>query len=401
LTTDPSGNTGAPTSPGISPLSITPPDDSGSDTFARFRYQAYVAAPFALICAIGGDVRSVVLEHVEDIAVEYADRWQFIQVKTRDAGLRRWRMQDLCGDRGGLRALLRGYRAVGQINASHELWLEGGLERGNAAEKLLDPAGRANPAIHADVAHRLGIDETECAGFMARLRVRANLPGRDDIGDRVFRLLSSQAPSVASGAIERMENELIALLCQAMAADLTLGDDWPAVVIRPTRPADVDAKVEAKRVTQEMLSVILGALVRHPQPLLRRFLDTELPTATVLEEKLLAGGATDAVVSDAKQLRFQASLREATKAAASLYEDDSLLEDVRARLQLRVHAALGGATGESRPAVRIWRDLMDVLSTQAHHIDANGMFGQDPDLLLGEICEMSDLCQVDWGLASA
>ncbi|MGK2850550.1 MAG: dsDNA nuclease domain-containing protein [Candidatus Limnocylindrales bacterium] len=78
---------------------MTPPDDSGSDTFARFRYQAYIAAPFALSCAIGGDVRSVVLEHVEDIAVEYAGRWQFIQVKTRDAGLRRWRMQDLCGDR--------------------------------------------------------------------------------------------------------------------------------------------------------------------------------------------------------------------------------------------------------------------------------------------------------------
>lgn len=385
---------------GVDPLTVGPPDDTGTDTFVRYRYQAHIAVPFALSCAIGGDVRSVVLEHFEDIAVEYATSWRFMQVKTRDAGLRRWRMVDLCADGGGLRALLRSFRAVGPIDATHELWLEGALERRDQAERLLDAAGRSDPAVQSDVATRLGIDPVECAEFLTRLRVRPNLPSRSDIGARVYRLLCTQAPRLATAAVEAIQHELVELLCRAMAAELTMGDDWPSGIVHAITP-EMNARVEAKRVTAAILEPVIGPLVRDPQPLLRRVLETDLPPATSLEEKLLTGGATDAIVRDAKQLRYQATLMEANRAAASLYGDESLLEDVRARLQVRANATRDAVGDETRPAARMWLSLLELLSSQARHVDANGLFGQDPDILLGEICEMSDLCQVDWGLANA
>src|ERR671919_692299 len=95
------------------PLSVTPPDDTGSDTFRRFRYQAEVAFPFCLDTALIGNVISVIPEHLEDLAIEFADgSWRIIQIKTRDPGQAPWTLATLLGgDGGAFRSLLRTHRA--------------------------------------------------------------------------------------------------------------------------------------------------------------------------------------------------------------------------------------------------------------------------------------------------
>ena len=42
------------------PKYIEPPDDSGSDTYARYRYQAKIIFPFVLSCGMGHDIVSVI-----------------------------------------------------------------------------------------------------------------------------------------------------------------------------------------------------------------------------------------------------------------------------------------------------------------------------------------------------
>ena len=139
---------------------FTPPDDAGSDTFRRYRYQADVAFPFCLDCALLGNVAAIVPEHFEDIAVELRDgSWILIQVKTRDADQPPWTLALLLGESGPLRSVLRTHRALegfeGQLR--YELRLEGGLRVDDPAYELTDGGPPLGPATRSTCARRLGI----------------------------------------------------------------------------------------------------------------------------------------------------------------------------------------------------------------------------------------------------
>src|SRR5262249_30441950 len=109
---------------------MIPPDDTGADTFRRFRFQAEVAFPYCLNCAIGGSIKSIVMEHFEDIAIEEATRWRFQQIKTRNLDRGPWKLSDILKSGGGIDALFRTYQAVKDHgNIRLELLLEGALKR--------------------------------------------------------------------------------------------------------------------------------------------------------------------------------------------------------------------------------------------------------------------------------
>ncbi len=115
-------------------LNSTTPDDTGTDTLRRYRYQAQLAVPFCLDCASGGAVRSVIMEHYEDIVVEYADHWRFIQVKTRDSKHGPWRLT-LAMD--GLGSLFRAYGSTSLSNARYSLYLEGAIAHDDDLNNLV------------------------------------------------------------------------------------------------------------------------------------------------------------------------------------------------------------------------------------------------------------------------
>src|SRR5688572_17198904 len=68
------------------PDEVAAPDDTGSDTLARFEYQAHATFPYLLELVRGERVTEVFAEHVEDIAVHEQELWRFLQVKSRDPG---------------------------------------------------------------------------------------------------------------------------------------------------------------------------------------------------------------------------------------------------------------------------------------------------------------------------
>jgi Cap4 dsDNA endonuclease len=383
------------------PLVVVAPDDTGSSTFARFRYQAYVAMPFAVNCGLGADVVSIIPEHIEDLAIEYTDHWRFIQVKTRDPGLRPWRMSELLSARSGLHSLARGFRAVGPIDATHELWVEGGLENGDPIQNLTTPSGRSDAGLVSSVSNAVGMSEADCRAFLERFRLKANLHARPSIRASVLLALSSQAPGLSLAQIAQVESLLMELLCGAMAAELAVGDDWPSVVVRQS-DGSIDPRAAAKRLVAAQLRPLVALLAADPRPLLRRTTDADLPTATNLESKMIGGGATDEIVFDAKSLRAQAVQMEMARAASSMFDgDDRLLADVRERLRIRATALLARFSGEPKPAIALWAELGRDLATMVEALDTDGVFKRDPFILLGEVCEMSDQCLIGWGFADA
>ncbi len=105
-------------------LNQTPPDDTGTDTLKRFRYQAQLALPFCLACARKEKVRSIIMEHFEDIVVEYDDYWHFIQVKTRNAERGQWKLSDAID---GLKSLYRAFKETSHLSAKYSLFVEGSI----------------------------------------------------------------------------------------------------------------------------------------------------------------------------------------------------------------------------------------------------------------------------------
>jgi Cap4 dsDNA endonuclease len=269
---------------------LTPPDDTGTDTFQRYRYQAQVAFPFVLECGLRGEILSVVLEHIEDLVVEYPDHWRFIQVKTRDAERGPWRLSALTDEGGALRALYRAYESLKElpVATTHEMYLEGPTHRTDPIQQLTSPAGRAGEAVQAAITKALGIEPGECARFLQRVRLKANLPARAVVHATNLRALSSQAPHVAAGTLSEIYRAVLAYLDDAMAAD-RLDVPWHSIVFDADR-AHVAARelFEAKRLTRETIVPLLGPVTGAVRPLLRRLADVTSPPPTILEQKLLS-----------------------------------------------------------------------------------------------------------------
>ena len=110
-----------------------PDKDRGSDTLARFRYQAEVTLPYCVAAILGeNDIVAVIPEHLEDIALETTTGWRFLQVKSRDPERGLWTAGDLFAKKGGaLRSLYRTYLLTEGEEYSLELVLEGAVKTDN------------------------------------------------------------------------------------------------------------------------------------------------------------------------------------------------------------------------------------------------------------------------------
>ena len=378
-----------------------PPDDSGADTFARYRYQAFLTFLLCLDCALGGQTISVIPEHFEDIAVQTRERWRLIQIKTRNLERGPWKLGDLLAEGGGFHSLVRSYNVVPGVECTYELWLEGPLKRSDPIQNLRTEEGRSEGSLVEQVRTKLALSAEGAAVFLKRVRLFPDQPGRADVVNRNLRHLGLQAPHLLPRQLEAIHSALVSKIESAMTGE-ELGDAWPIAIVAPdvvTNP--IKARVDAKRLTRDILAPLVAPISSAPKPLLRRFVGGELRQSTVLEEKLVIGGATDRIIENAKSLRANAAIREAELASSELLPQDDVLEDVRHRLEIRVEALRARYEQDDRPAVQIWLELIGLLSGQAATIDGHGIFSRDPDLLLGEICQMSDLCITGWGVVHA
>ncbi len=137
------------------------------------------------------------------------------------------------------------------------------------------------------------------------------------------------------------------------------------------------------------------------RPLLRRIVDSDGPPPTVLEQKLLAGGATPELVRHAQGLRARATVLALEYAAATFGGEEDYLEDIDERLLILVDGLRAQHASVPRPAPPIWTGLISQLPALADSVDQRQVFRRDAYMLLGRICDLADQCQTDWGMAGA
>ena len=385
------------------PLAINPPDDTGSDTFRRYRYQAEIAFVFCLDCALVGNVVTVVPEHIEDIAIEHADgRWIFVQVKTRDPAQGPWTLSNMLrSDGGAFRSVLRTHRALVGVEGqfSYELRLEGGLRAGDDAEALMAGESVPNEDLIRTVASKLDIGHDEAAELLRRLTIRPNAPSRETITAVNVRKLGQAAPSVPMRVCEDVYRAVIGRIETAMESRLT-EEQWPqAAVDEAVRSEASRAALEEKRLNRPVLEPLLAPLAAAAPVLLNRLFNPDHRTSA-LEDKLASQGASAEIIANAKALRAHASFREAELQASSITGPSDMLEDLRMRL-LVVANASAAHVGIPMEAGRVWAVLQRELNNQRDTLDQNHLMNQDPMLLLGEVCELSDQCAFDWSYRDA
>ena len=375
------------------------PEDWGSDTLARFRYQAEVTVPFCLAAALGAeDIVEVVPEHLEDIALRHRTGWRYLQVKSRNPERGLWTLSDLVCRGGALRSLYRTHLFTNESHAPLELILEGAHKTNDVIQEFLPGGDRSG--LEPRVAESLGIELSDAARFLARVVLNAPPAPREYVSAANRDLIHSHAQHLTGAAVRHLHRELLQEIERAMRCD-RLGAFWPRAISHPATRSDVaELRLASKTLTADRLRAILRPLSPEPRPVLRRMVETGSRAFSSLERKMVDGGATPAVIEQARLLAADARYHRFSREAQTIEPDTAKREDLHRRIE--VHATAKGALhGQaSRPAVGIWDDLLQTFESHAESIDQHNLVERDPMLLLGEACGLSDECRFGWGLSN-
>lgn len=394
------------------PTDLTAPDDSGAATFARYRYQAKVAFLEFLRCAHGQSAY-LVLEQIEDIVTVEGSRWRFMQVKSRKPERGSWTVSDIFGEDGPVRSLYRTYLHMKEISRGphkgrlpkdgfiYEMRLEGTLSHsGNA--KGLHPY-RGGPGVvpsddliqmaKSQLKSLFPKNETrkpDVKAFLTALAIRDNLPSQSLIdADNIFNTFRRFCPQADFSQVIESYKKALDLIENAMTEETEVA--WRRELLPSTgNPKVLTSEVCAAVLPSgsqidptRLLVLDVGDMIRHP--------------ATALERKMRANGAKESTITSAKKVRIRATEREIRHLASGDPHASEALVDMRERLLITARAAANHANGTAAPAEQIWAKLvLELPLGTAQSIDPNSIFDQDSFLILGELCQVSDMCDFSW-----
>lgn len=382
-------------------LQLTPPDNTGSDVLQRYRYQAHIAFPFCLHCCTGKKIVSIFVEHFEDVLIQYADSWHMMQIKTRNPDRGPWKFSDVIGKSGGIRGLSRTYKVAKGFNVSYGLYLEGAISKDDKLNKLVLPDKDISSEIVQEIVEKLDLTLEESKDFLENLIVFPNQPHRDSIAATNLQILGRVASQMSLGELEAVYENSVDEIFRAMEGE-PLGERiYEVLALGDNDDAIISPEIQAKRLTKKRLLGILGSVVKGSYPLLERITDINKGNPTNLEVKLIAGGADENVVNDAKTLRANASIRIAQISSLSLFGEEKQIEDVGLRLVTLSDSVIQKHVDEKTPARKAWDEVLQRLEGNPGYVDPNQIFRQDPYLLLGFVCELTDDCRITWGVPIA
>ena len=378
----------------------TPPDDTGTDTIKRYRYQAQLALPFCLACARKYKVRSIIMEHFEDIVVECDDYWHFIQVKTRNAERGHWKLPDAID---GLKSLYRTFSETSDLNAKYSLYIEGAIavtDDLNALTLSSSSMDISNDIVQK-ISQKLDIENSKCRDFLESVTVHPNQPPRAHITSYNIHLMGQGSASSSIREIESLEEKLTDEILRAMSCDRLDNLLYRYIAKVEELEDEIKARIDAKRLTASNIADIIGSLASGDYPLLLRITDLHEPSPTNLQKKLIAGGATERIIKNAKELRANASIREVEIRSSGFINQEDRIVDVQIRITTLTNSIVEEHDELEKPAKIIWRKVLNELTQKKETVDPHRIYKQDPYLLLGAVCGISDECRIDWGVKIA
>lgn len=391
-------------------LDLPEGDPSGSESFARFRYQAKLTLLHWLgtLSASSGLI-AVYAEHVEDILLEYSDSLRFIQVKTRAPSVGPWTADHMCSDGGGVDSLCRAYVLAREHNCTFELHLEGGASPSSATRAFIAACSGVTAALRSKIMEHLEkassvtaddatADDAQLTDFLSRLKILPNQPSQRDIDAKCIRMLARLAPGVAAGSLEALYWSLLAIVEAAQEARPPgLAPDADAIAFLEAELALLSSSSpdgeNPRRLTRDRLQLLVpGVPPTRALLLLERVLHTPRPL-TALEEKMATAGASDTLITDARNLRAMAEVRRMEWLSGPSNSIDHL-SDLCNRVLVHARAVAQRCTTSAEPAADIWAHL--VAEAGLENLDQFGLFNRDRQSLVGLLCCLSDECRFPW-----
>ena len=203
--------------------------------------------------------------------------------------------------------------------------------------------------------------------------------------------------STSTREIKFLEEKLTDEILRAMSCDRLDKGLYQYILKVENLEDEITARIDSKRLTFNNITDIIGSLTSGDFPLLLRITDLNVVTPTNLEKELIAGGATKRIIMDAKNLRANASIREAQILASGLFNQEDRMTDVQIRIQTLTNSIVEEYDESKKPAKIIWRTVLNELTQKMESVDPHKIYKQDPYLLLGAVCGISDECRIDWG----
>jgi hypothetical protein len=389
----------------VSLNSLVGGDDSGAATFARYRYQAKITFLHWLRTLLVDGPKVVYAEHVEDLVLDFGDRHEFVQIKSRGSDRPLWRATEMCDDGGGVDSLARAYSIAKDTNCTFELHLEGGASPGRDTKAFVDDCTQATDNLKKKIKARLkaaGVPVSQLDDFLSRLRIRPKQPNQSAVDSHCIESIMRLAPGLTGHDILQLANRLLQVVEDAQEArhrDLAIdasAQDFLKAHLATILQLDGDSSdVANKALTAERLTALLPAV---PEPasllLLTRLTDrSEASRGSSLERKLQSAGATETVVSRAKDLRAMSEVRRIELQSGAEHLVDRL-EDLQNRVLTHAEAVALGFVDAQAPANRIWAAL--ITSAGLEDTDHFDLFQRDRQALVGLLCCVSDECRFGW-----
>jgi hypothetical protein len=382
-----------------------PSDPAGSQTFARFRWQAKIAVLRWLGTLAKDDApEAVVCERVDDVVLVYRARYVFEQLKTKDRGS--WSTAKVCAPKGGLDALIRSWnaaRAAGLDRVStFELRLEGPMSAVRATVSFFEDPTTASAGVRKALVE-LGLPRKDVGAFLSRLSIHPNTTPRGAIDAVLQQSVGALWPSMTHVQAGLLVERLLE------AAEAAQADERPSITVlqhlrAAASPDDADGGTKNERLrpvlSREDLRALTPPLPDEPNDVLLQRLGQGQPSSA-LELKLKRAGARVSTVQHAQRLRAEAEIRRQLVLAAGGGAVDALDDLGRNVLMVADGAAAGVALRmtdplvAASPAEHVFNHFLSNPAALAS-VDVQNVLGPDPLMLLGLLCQLSDECRFGW-----
>lgn len=363
-------------------------DQSGRETFSKYRYQSKLTLSYWLQTLLPDGPIRIYSERIEDLVIEYSDRIRFCQVKTRDPGLSRWTVNAIVKDGGGLDSLLRCFRCVGNIeNASFELFLEGEASDQRPTPDFFATPASGEAAVLKELTDSLGATLDELNSWLPKVRINPRQVSRAYIDDRNLVALWKMLQSVPYQQVNQTYRNLLASTEDLQSGEWSEDDGWWAKV-----NGDDRGTTDVPFLCAEQLRDLLPRTPVAPPEEWARLLSD--PTLSDLERKLILAGADYDAINDAKELRAIAlprirELQAGPQSTAESYERLTTNILRYAKGVARTHS------DKSAPAPHVLGDITKSADSAMKVYDTDNLFS-DPFSLAGVVCQVSDDCRFPW-----
>jgi hypothetical protein len=387
-------------------------DTTGIDTFQRYLWQAKQAVRLWLTCLRDADnPLFLVCEQVEDIALVYADKIRFLQLKTRDRGS--WSAYAMCNR--GIDALVRSYIAARKTGiceiAEFELWLEGPIADTEKTVTFCSRPSDADTSIRKKIVS-LGIRGTWLDDFLQRLTIHPDQPSRAHIDAKAIYELGAIWRNLSQSEIHVIYDRLLTAATNAQAASvMPMSIQAHLAAARPNLASVLPegsepGAVEIDAIRNQILSLGMCVALTPPLPgesiekLLGRV--SEGSAASLLELKMISAGAGTETIRRTMELRADMEVkrqlllasRETAEAELERLATSVLTVADATATKMDMFAASNPATAV-RPGEAIAADLLSRPGDLAQ-CDRQALFDRDGHLLYGYIGHLSDLCRFKW-----